>query len=432
MFCRNRRIARLTRLTHELGQSQTPEETFRALHRALADLHGFAASALLSTTGLPAGHYRVLRVEPEDESRVARGPAHAEPDVVRSGGVMAAIIARPQPQLIDDVDWSDDPHFRETLGGCSSVMAIPLAGSRLPMMWAIVLKRPPERFAEADLEEAVESGTLIGALLENQSLAGELARAHEKIDRDARQVGDLQRALLPASPPRIVGLEVASSYEPSGRAGGDLYDFFPLDEPDRDPLAAAAAPTRWCALMGDASGHGLAAAVVMAIVQGVLHAHPAGIDRPAALLAHANRHLCARPIGGFLTAFLGVYEPASRRLTYANAGHPAPLLKRSSDGSIQSLDAAVSYPLGIDGTESFQEATVQLQRGDTVLLYTDGITESRTGPDDLFGRERLTRVMRESCGGPAGLIDRLRAAVAAHEHGQPAPDDQTLVAARVR
>ena len=66
MFCRNRRIVRLTRLTHELGQSQTPEETFRALHRALADLHGFAASALLSTTGLPAGRYRVVVAgEPE-------------------------------------------------------------------------------------------------------------------------------------------------------------------------------------------------------------------------------------------------------------------------------------------------------------------------------------------------------------------------------
>ena len=98
-------------------------------------------------------------------------------------------------------------------------MAIPVTGDRLPVTWAIGLKRPPKQFTVSDLEETVERAALVGALLENQILAGELARAHQQIDRDARQVGELQRALLPASLPRIAGMEIAASYEPLGLRG---------------------------------------------------------------------------------------------------------------------------------------------------------------------------------------------------------------------
>ncbi len=254
--------------------------------------------------------------------------------------------------------------------------------------------------------------------------------ANERIDQDARQVGELQRALLPATLPKIAGLEIAVSYEPSGRAGGDLYDFFPLDERRNGQADANSAQNRWCVFVGDAVGHGLAAAVVIAIVQAVLHAHPAGIAKPATLLMHANRQLSRKNISGLFTAFLGIYEPATRRFTYANAGHPPPLRKRSSDATISPLDEVASLPLGIDESETYQDAAVQLEPGDTVLLYTDGITEAR-GTEEDFGLEELTRVVRDANNGPAELIERLRVAVRAHEQGQPAKDDQTLVAMRV-
>ena len=238
-------------------------------------------------------------------------------------------------------------------------------------------------------------------------------------------------ALLPESLPRIAGLEIAASYEPLGRAGGDIYDFFPLDEGHDDRAGAHATPSRWCVFIGDVEGHGLAAALVMAIVQAVLHVHPAAIATPAGLLMYGNRQLCSSRIGGLVTAFLGIYEPASRRLTYARAGHPPPLLRRAADGSIGALGAVGSYPLGIDASETFQEAAVQLERGDTLLLYTDGITEARGLAKVLFGVDRLTRVFRDGGDRPAELIDRLREAVRAHEQGNAAEDDQTIVAARV-
>jgi sigma-B regulation protein RsbU (phosphoserine phosphatase) len=424
---RNHRIASLTKLMRELEQSRTPEQTMRTLQRGFAEANGFVASVLLSTRGLPQGQYRVVQIRLEDG--ILKAPDESGP--VQSGGIVAAIISRPEPQLIQNVDWSSDRFFGKSLNGYCSVVAVPFAGDRLPMTWLILLKRPPERFAVQDLEATVERVALVGSLLENQALVGQLKLAHERIDKDARQVGELQRALLPATLPQIAGLEIAVSYEPSGRAGGDLYDFFPLDERRNDQADVNAAPTRWCVFIGDATGHGLAAAVVMAIVQSVLHAHPAGIARPASLLAHANRQLCRKRMDSLFTAFLGIYEPIARRLTYANAGHPPPLLRRSLDESVCSLDAVATFPLGIDASETFKEATVQLEPGDTVLLYTDGITEARGADGDLFEQDRLTRAFRVGGGQPADFIERLRQAVRAHEQGQAPRDDQTVVAARV-
>jgi sigma-B regulation protein RsbU (phosphoserine phosphatase) len=427
----NLRIASLTKLMRALEQSRTPEQTLRTLERGFSEAYGFGASILLSTRGLPPGQYRVLRMRLEDTPGNGDSEqAPDEPGPVQSGGIVAAIIARAEPQLIQDVDWSSDPFFREALEGYASVMAIPFAGDHLPMTWLVLLEKPPERFTVSELETAVERVALVGSLLGNQILAEQLAVANKRIDGDARQVGELQRALLPAILPQITGAEIAVSYEPSGRAGGDLYDFFKLDE-FADDADGNGTMRRSCVIIGDASGHGLAAAVVMAIVQSLLQAHATASAGPAELLVHVNRQLCRKNIGGFFTAFLGIYESATRRFTYAIAGHPPPLLKRASDGAVSTLDAVVSYPLGIDASETFNEATVQLESGDTVLLYTDGITEARGADGDFFGMDRLTRAFRDAGDGPAALIARLRDAVRAHEQGQCAKDDQTLVAARV-
>ena len=428
----NSRISRLVQLTRELEQSRAPEDTLRILERGFAAVDGFVASLLLSTRGLGPGHYRVVGAQLKDEP-LSDLPSQTkqEPGSVRCGGILGAIISRREPQLVQDVEWSRDPFFCDSLAGFTSVMAIPLAGDRLPMTWGIALKNRPQQFTASDLEEAVERVALVCALLENQILARELAHANEQIDRDARRVGELQRALLPASLPRIAGLEIAASYEPLGRAGGDLYDFFPLDERPDDQSEVCPTPIRWCIFIGDVEGHGLAAALVMAILQAVLHAHPTGVAGPASLLTHANWQLCSKRLGGLATAFLGIYEPASRRLTYASAGHPPPLLRRAADRSIGALDAVGSCPLGIDESETFQEAAVQLERDDTLLLYTDGITEARGLAEVLFGVDRLTRVFRDGGDRPAELINRLREAVRAHMHSETAEDDQTIVAASV-
>lgn len=421
----NRRLTALARMTRELEHCRMPGETLRIVRRSFAEVDGSVRLILVSTQGLPVGQYRVAPLDTGDEAAGTPFESSPEGSAVHCGGFLGDIVARREPQLIVDVDWSHDPYFGQTLRSYASVIAVPLVGARLPMTWAVLLKKSPDRFTVSDFAQAVERAALVGALLENQILAAELSRANELIDLEAQQVGELQRALLPASLPRNAGLEIAASLEPLGRAGGDLYDFFPLTDGTGDPA-------RWCVFIADTAGHGLAASVIMAIVQAVLHARPAGLTNPAGLLTHANRQLCARGINGFVTAFLGVYEPHTRLLRYSNAGHPPPLHRSGSGGSIRALDAARSYPVGIDASETFQEATVQLAPHDLLLLYTDGIIEA-TGPvtTDRFSVDRLTRILLHAADEPHEVINGVRRAVSFHEEDQPRKDDHTLIAARV-
>lgn len=276
-----------------------------------------------------------------------------------------------------------------------------------------------------DFHQAMLRVPPIGALLENRTLVDAVADAHRLIGGEARRVGRIQRTLLPDPLPRISGLEIAASYETFGEAGGDLYDFIPL----LDPTSAA---EQWAVFIGDASGHGVAAAVVIAIVQALLHAHPPGVTSPAALLRHLNEHLCRRPIeNSFVTAFLGIYEASSQRFTFACAGHPPPILLATSAPVVKFLDCVGGYPLGIDGHQTFCEASIALGPGDSLLLYTDGIPEARDQSGAMFGIQGIQAAIRRCSGAPQQLISNLRQAITSHENGRRPTDDQTLVALRV-
>jgi sigma-B regulation protein RsbU (phosphoserine phosphatase) len=224
--------------------------------------------------------------------------------------------------------------------------------------------------------------------------------------------------------PVIEGFELAAYYQTSAQAGGDYYDFFPLHDGG------------WGIFIGDVSGHGTPAAVLMAVTHAIAHARPRQHTPPSALLAYLNRqlaHLYTRD-GTFVTAFYAVLDAATRRLTYSLAGHNPPRLVRG--GRVTSVDRRSELPLGIIAEQCYAQATVALEPGDLLLLYTDGITEAvsppkEAAPRQLFGVERLDRVLLD-CGASsaAECVDRVRAAVAAFSENAPPTDDQTLIALR--
>ena len=256
----NRRIARLAQLKRELAESRTLDATIETLQRAFFDVENSVASILLTTAGLPSGHYRHPPARRTARRVTLRWP--------RRGG---RCLTLRRNHRRDHRRWTTASagrcrldtrsiFFCQTLGEYSSTV---IGSSRFranDCRWTgqSCSSCSPNAFTERELEEAIERATLAGALLENQLLVEELTRAHEQIDRDAQHVGRLQRALLPASLPRVAGLEIATSYEPCGCAGGDMYDFFPLEQPatsggDRHPTNATF-PSRWCVFIGDASG----------------------------------------------------------------------------------------------------------------------------------------------------------------------------------
>jgi sigma-B regulation protein RsbU (phosphoserine phosphatase) len=264
---------------------------------------------------------------------------------------------------------------------------------------------------------------LFGRGTQNLVLRNQLATALNTLDRELQIVGEIQRSLLPSRLPEIPGFDLAAFYQTSARAGGDYYDFFPLDA------------GRWGVLIADVAGHGTPAAVLMAITRAVAHAQPAMQAHPNALLTHLNSELTKSYTreGTFITAFYGVIDPASRSFCYASAGHNPPRLARR--GRVLGLDERADLPIGIDPGVSYGRAEVPLERGDFLLMYTDGITEAMAPSDghamrEMFGVERVDKVLLEHGENAAGAIEHIRSDVTAFTEQGPPSDDQTLVAVR--
>src|SRR4029079_4163658 len=163
----------------------------------------------------------------------------------------------------------------------------------------------------------------------------QLSTALAALDRELQTVGDIQRSLLPRDLPAIPGFELAASYQTSARAGGDFYDFFPLDN------------GAWGIFIADVSGHGTPAAVLMAITHAIAHGKPRAHTPPFKMPDYLNNALARAYTrdGTFITAFYATLHPETRELTYSTAGHNPPRLVR--DNQILALNQSSGLPLGI-------------------------------------------------------------------------------------
>jgi sigma-B regulation protein RsbU (phosphoserine phosphatase) len=253
-------------------------------------------------------------------------------------------------------------------------------------------------------------------------MSAELKRAYQALDREMKSVGQIQRSLLPSRLPTIPTLDLAAYYQPSHRAGGDYYDFFPLPS------------GRWGIIIADVSGHGTPAAVLMAVAHCLAHTQPGPPMRPAEVLDYLNHHLTTLYTSRnekFITAFYGIYDPSDRTLTYACAGHNPPRLKRCQDGSLLALDGADGLPLGIMSDEAYNESVQQLQAGDQIIFYTDGITDANNPAGAMYGTDRLDRELENCSLQASALLDTVLRSVEEFTDGRPADDDRTMIVARV-
>jgi hypothetical protein len=233
--------------------------------------------------------------------------------------------------------------------------------------------------------------------------------------RDELEVArELQAELLPRRVPDLPGFRFAHSYRTANEVGGDYYDFIAL--PDG----------RLALMVGDASGHGMAAGLVMAIANATwktaLDLDPA----PERVLDLLNRTLCrTRGKRTFMSVFYALLDPATGQLEYVSAGHPFPFLRRA-DGRVLELGEG-GFPLGIREPLPYRPGTTTLEPGDLLVLHTDGLAEA-TDPKgtEAFGYERLQSLVAAG-GEPQPLHDRILAAFDAHVGGEPLLDDLTLV-----
>jgi serine phosphatase RsbU (regulator of sigma subunit)/ketosteroid isomerase-like protein len=220
-------------------------------------------------------------------------------------------------------------------------------------------------------------------------------RERERVEQDLRVARGIQHALLPKDLPELEGWGIAHHYRPAREVGGDFYDFLDLND------------GRVGLVIGDASGKGIPAALVMACTQSVLRAvaQRAGLT-PGQALEEANEVLFTYlPPNMFVTCFYAILDPESGRLLYANAGHDLPYLRRGSDA--EELRAR-GMPLGLMPGMSYEEGENYLREGDGALFYSDGLVEAHNPRREMFGTPRLEGLVGAHPGG-AALIDSLMA-----------------------
>ena len=187
-------------------------------------------------------------------------------------------------------------------------------------------------------------------------------------------------------------------------------------------------------LIADVSGHGTPAAVMMAVMHSIVHNYPGDPLPPSQLLTFLNQKLVQHYVGEngtFVTAFYGIYDPATRLLTYSCAGHNPPLMRRCGRQEVIELNGAQQLPLGVMSEITFPDHAEQLRPGDHIIFYTDGITEAASPEGEMFGTKRLDAVLSQCSLEPAEIIESVRDHLARHTGGAATRDDQTLVVAQV-
>jgi len=244
----------------------------------------------------------------------------------------------------------------------------------------------------------------------------QLEATHRRVEEELRLSRAMQLAILPQHFPDEAGWAVAASMFPAREMGGDFYDCFAL----RDG--------RYGLVVADVSGKGIPAAFFMAVSRTVLLDTASRIEDPAAVLARANDLLCERnPLELFVTVFYAVFDPRNGSLSYACAGHNPPLLRRTG-GTVVALPCPHDTALGVLPGLDYHGATLRLEPGETLVLFSDGVTEAFSGTGEAFGDERL-RIWLASASGTdvRALVDGLVDQVSRFIDGAEASDDLTCL-----
>ena len=233
------------------------------------------------------------------------------------------------------------------------------------------------------------------AELTQQRLDQEM-RERERIEQELRVARRIQQASLPKEVPTLEGWQICPFYRPAREVGGDFYDFHLLSE------------GRLGVVVGDATGKGVPAALVMSTTCGMLQLAARALDSPSPgeVLAQVNETLVSRiPSNMFVTCFYAILEPKDGTLRYANAGHDPPYMRRSNDEADELR--ARGMPLGIMPTMSYEEQGASLREGESVLFYSDGLVEAHDPEGRMFSFPRLRALISELGVEERALVDLL-------------------------
>lgn len=384
-------------------------------HRPLSEL--FEVIMDLSLEAVGANRGVIMSLEGEDlVVRAARGQGFQISSTVRD-----KVIRDGASVLV--VDAQSDQAFRERASivaqNVRSMMAVPLQ-TKDRVIGLIYLDSPNliQPFSREDLNLLTVMANVAAIRIEHARFI-EVEQKERMLAQELDQAAHIQRGLLPRSIPNVPGLDLAGHTVACRTVGGDYYDF--LTFPDG----------RLGALVGDVAGKGMPAALLMSSLQARVQVLFEDCEDLALKVTRLNKAIATNcPDNRFITFFICVLDPAGNRLTYTNAGHNPPLMIRRN-GQVETL-ATGGIILGIMPKFAYQQATVPMEPGDVLIMFSDGVTEAtRVDGDEEFGEDRLADVVRRNINQPAAAImQAVGAAVAEFTQGAPAADDVTVLVAR--
>ncbi len=418
-----------------LAISKTDDPAEVGLHagRGIRYFMPFDALVSVSVRTLPPGRYKVTRRMLS--ARATRDPVNPWRDWASletyTGGLIGEAIYTPRPRVFTSLYLRNDPALGDEVAEFGSCLAMPLFDGGEALNWNFLFRRSSDGFTPAEVELMVLVSNLLGQATRNMVTARKVEELNARITAQLHEVAELQRSLLPSHLPDIPHIDIVTHYQPCEQAGGDYYDFTKLG----DEACQAEGPCPWGAIIADVAGHGARAAVIMAMMQSIVHAYPESADtKPNAVLEHLNEQILCKGIDRtFVTALCMCYDPMTRVARFASAGHYPPRLKKPGPESpVTALHIDAGLPLGIEPELRLAVTEVQLEIGDTLVLYTDGVIESFNARREMFGMARLDNALHHCSGEPACVVESITKALREHERGLQPADDQTLLVMKVR
>ncbi len=344
--------------------------------------------------------------------------------VEKSAGLLGNVFTTQQPQIVPNLrrdtrlGSSNNPlHF------ATAAMVCPLTcGQRQLGVLAVTSPRDRDTYNDNDFEVFSSLAEQSAYALAN-ALVRQEARAKQQIDAEMRAAGAIQRILLPDQDPSLPGFTVAGQNIPARILSGDFYDYIELGD------------GRLGVVIADVSGKGTAAALISAMCRAIMRTVAPTETSPAAVLARVNRLLFPDIREDmFVTMAYLVLDPASSQVSYSRAGHTPPLVWRAATGAIETLESP-GMAVGIDKGEVFErvasDITITLAPDDTLLLYTDGISEATDAKELMFGEDRIERALAlRAAQGPRAIVHGLLQEIDIFVSGKRSLDDITLIAVR--
>jgi phosphoserine phosphatase RsbU/P len=402
-----RKLDALTQILHATAASDTPEALLQKVVDALLDLFPQAEDVGVLVEDERSGELRVQCQKHRHESASDLKSTYGG-DLRVPGTIIQHVVSDRRGVLLGE-------HSDENDEGVGTRMGAPLIyhGAHYGVVY-VESKQVGFRQEDVDLLQAI--ATQAGLAIHAARVAAQLAR-RERLERDLRVARQIQRSLLPANVPQVVGLDFAVHYEPAYQIGGDFYDFIWHD------------PSHLGLAVGDVAGKAISAALYMARLTSELRSRAAIARTPARLLRRVNQEMAQLGDDGmFATLVYCIYDLENRSLVFTNAGHCVPLLRRGDRVFPLQAERAHTPPLGVTPELEAGEARVQLHSGDMLIMVSDGILEARDARGNEYGLSRLSRRIRTARGRTEDIIKAILTDIDSHAVAQSQSDDMTILA----